>query len=55
MVARMCMLCMNYVWRTVLIATAGIVTCAAICVVVFINQEDVYQIIHQVRWLTFVK
>ena len=44
----MCVLCMDYIWRTVLIAIAGIVTCAAISVVVFMNQEGMSDTIQQV-------
>ena len=50
MVDRMCMVCMDYMMRTVLIAISGIVICAAICVTVFIYQGDIYQIIHQVSY-----
>ena len=32
------------------LAITGIVICAAICVAVFINQGDIYDIIHQVSW-----
>ena len=49
------MLCMNYTWRTVMIAMAGIVISAAICLVVFINQKDIQQIINQVDYYTTVR
>ena len=48
MVDRMCMVCMDYMMRTILIAISGMVICAAICAAVFIYQGDIYQIIHQV-------
>ena len=46
------MLCMNYTWRTVMIAMAGTVISAAICLVVFINQKEIQQIINQVDYYT---
>ena len=55
MVVRLCVVCMDYMMRTVLIAISGIVICAAICVTVFIHQGDIYQIIHQVRYTIFTE
>ena len=49
------MLCMNYTWRTVMIAMAGTVISAAICLVVFINQKEIQQIINQVDYYTTVR
>ena len=50
MVDRMCVVCMDYMMRTVLIAISGIVICAAICAAVFIYQGDIYQIMSQVSY-----
>ena len=38
-----------------MIAMAGIVISAAICLVVFINQKDIQQIINQVDYYTTVR
>ena len=41
MVDRMCVVCMDYMMRTILIAISGIVICAAIYAAVFIHQGDI--------------
>ena len=55
MLTRMCMLCMDYTWRTVMIAMVGIVICAAICVIVYINEKEIQQIIHKVSWMHYMQ